>query len=569
MPQDEQYPSRVPAPESPKPPYDSPISYKIRDVDRIWDRIKGSSILALQKVGTGTTLLINPPTIGYKESPSGEGRLTLDLPSKRPVYSEIPNDPGAVPQIEAQLRKYVDDRLRVSPQKSLDQTKYQLSFTKITDSEGVSGEEIGLDYPDLGFKFTATDQYQTSEDLNRALELALQIFRVYKTEQYRFLGKEPPAETIIIYDYDGPVNISDFFGHLVKASRLKNLNFDTINLQDYSDEDHGSDFESTLEPDREAFKKTIKKLFGTEDDEALEGLRQSIVIEAKPDVSFEDIAGQDEAVTKARELAELLAMTPKQMLADGITAPRGIIFTGPPGTGKTMIAKALAKEAKAGFVYVKATDLASKWYGDAEKLARGVFQIAREQAEENGHCILYIDEVDSILPPRNGGGGTHEVTNKVIGTFLQEIDGLATKVGRITVVASTNIPEQVDPAFLSRMEEWIPVPLPQTEGRVKIFENHFAGAARRAQRESFLDPSINLGEIAQRTDGLSGRDIADLVQIILRKRALRTRRTGLAAPVTQEDILNEIDESAKTRLLKTEVRKRNQRMGFQPPPENQ
>lgn len=312
-------------------------------------------------------------------------------------------------------------------------------------------------------------------------------------------------------------------------------------------------------------KKAVKKRFGITRDPDLEGLRQAIVVEDKPDVSFDDIVGQDSAVKEARDLSKLLAH-PELFKQYGIDPPRGILFYGPPGTGKTMIVKALANEANSGFVLVKASDLASKWYGDSEKFAKGVFTIAREQAEETGHCILYIDEVDSILPPRNGGLGTHEVTNRVIGTFLQEIDGLGTEEGKITVVASTNIPDNVDPAFLSRMSAWIEVPLPDETGRSKIFQNHFSKAAAKAGKESFLDQSVDLTQIGTRTEGLSGRDIADLVQIILTRKALKSIDTGYT-PVTQDDILEAFIESAKTRDIKREVRARNQRIGFRPPNE--
>lgn len=442
------------------------------------------------------------------------------------------------------------------------------------------------------------------EDLERNLDLAMQIFRICKTEPYKAIGSMPPEDTILIDgDYtDKKIILSNYFKeyyekNFKKKDPLENpLNFQGIpdpkELEELMESSNiPEDFRERLrkfnrtqrriesehpelspseiskmageeeESQQRKITKEVKKRFGIQRDPELEGLRQSIVVEDRPDVSFEDIAGQDSAVQEAKNLARILARRDEiEKMYGPKLVPRGILFYGPPGGGKTMIAKALANEANAGFVMVRATDLASKWYGDSEKFAKGIFEIAREQADERGHCILYIDEVDSILPPRTSGN-THEVTQRVVSTFLQEIDGLTTEAGQITIVASTNIPENVDPAFLSRMTSWIEVPLPAADGRAKILDTHFQKRAKEVGRDSFLDSSVDLNEIAQHIEGLSGRDIADLVQIVLLKKALNSLDHEYA-PVTTADIFQALKDSTKSREMQKEIRKNAQRIGF-------
>ena len=575
-------------PEAPKPPYDSPITYEIRDVDEIWNQFKyGRS----SRIGPGTETLIFEPaltsSLGTEPGKTSFENLSLSRQQKDLLNGVIDN-PDIVKGIEGKLRQYVDDsiRLTIRPDHLLPDTMNVLSFAKAKQTDqGEQLEEFATDATWEKFVYKFAPNTTTPGALEKELGFALQVFRVYMTEALRAKGQEPSQEKIIIEPPEdeimkNEIKLSEFFkSYLSKRILKENINPLPLHIERKETLENPYQLpgqtpkispeqpqEQIPPPANGRSREIIKKRFGTDRDSDLEGLRQSIVVEDKPDVSFEDIAGQDTAVNQARDLSRLLAH-PELFDMYGIDPPRGILFHGPPGTGKTMIAKALANEANAGFVYIKATDLASKWYGDSEKFAKGIFTIAREQAEERGHCILYIDEVDSILPPRNGVRGTHEVTNRVIGTFLQEIDGLGTEAGKITVVASTNIPDNVDPAFLSRMSEWVEVPLPNAEGRTKILGKHFAAASERAKRDSFFDQSVNLVDIGQRTEGLSGRDLADLVQVILREKALQSLDGGYQ-PVTQSDILTAVENSAKTRTLKEEIRKRNQRIGFQPPQPN-
>lgn len=548
------------SPEAPKPPYESPIKYEIRNVDALLGivRTKGYKI-----VGPATPIT-ETPNISLKE---------LDIFALEPqeLTEELAQD------LEQKMQQYLGPRLRVSLDNKRDgyveayetMPPPSLRFYLLDDD----GNDKNIAYETQeGVYSIPLNSASSAFELENTLDVAMMIYRIYKSEQFRAKGLTPPEATIII---DGGYTREDDLKDFFKKGLINKINkneFNVINKINKNkspiirDEAAEKLYRELMEKISGEAAESVKKKFGITRNPELEGLRQSIVVEDKPDVSFEDIAGQDRAVKEARDLARILAH-PELFDQYGIDAPRGILFYGPPGTGKTMIAKALANEANSGFVYVKSSDIVTKFMGESEKLVTGVFAIAREEAAEKGHAILYLDEVDSILPPRitemNGGGGAVGEQNRMIATILQEIDGLTTEAGKITVVASTNIPDNVDPAFLSRMSSWIEVPLPDELGRAKIFENHFAQRAKKAGKDTFLDSSVDLDEVAKHAEGLSGRDIADLVQIVLRKKALNSLDNGYSA-ITRADIFQALADSSKTRGMQKEARQRTQRIGFRP-----
>ncbi len=600
------------------PPYESPIKYEIRNPEGLLDAFNSEGKI---QVGPEDTFSPGPSFLNYRNARilglserEALGTGTMHLDKKTPEIAQI---------IQEQIKNHLSPDIIFEFFETNEANPHNPNpYYKVT-RKNQDGEQLLVTMETGGGFHAFLEGTESVEDFEKQIRLAMEIFRIYKTETYKANNVELPEDiSPIIIDGDyRPFNnsLSDFFkidpkkNNLTSGKEIDSYiqymndkilpNLNPVELKNLPTPEELEDImndanipqdlrdmmrlyvdtqrrilsdkpgltsselnklaDEQTQSSRSKKTEKVKKTFGVERTPELQGLRQSIVVEDKPDVKFEDIAGQDKAVSEARDLAKILSRRDEiEKMYGPDLVPRGILFYGPPGTGKTMIAKALANEAEAGFVMVKAPDLASKWYGDSEKFAKGVFDIAREVASEQGHCILYVDEVDAILPPRNRGNG-HEVTNRVISTFLQEIDGLSTEAGQITVVASTNLPDNVEPAFLSRMSSWVEVPLPDANGRYKILESHFKKRAEMAGKSTLLDDSIDLKEIMESTEGLSGRDISDLVQVILRRKGIQALDHGFQ-PVTSADIYTAIKESTKTRGLQNDARKRVNQMGFRP-----
>jgi transitional endoplasmic reticulum ATPase len=183
----------------------------------------------------------------------------------------------------------------------------------------------------------------------------------------------------------------------------------------------------------------------------------------------------------------------------GIKPPKGILLYGPPGCGKTLLARAVATESEANFISMKGPEVFSKWVGESEKAIREVFRKARMSAP----AIIFFDEIDSLVPRRGSGYGDSGVTDRVISQLLTEIDGI-TALQDVVVIAATNRPDIVDPAVLrpGRFDRLIYVPEPNEEGRLQIFKIHTKGMP--------LAKDVNLEELARITKGYSGADIESL-----------------------------------------------------------
>ncbi len=183
----------------------------------------------------------------------------------------------------------------------------------------------------------------------------------------------------------------------------------------------------------------------------------------------------------------------------GIRPPRGILLFGPPGCGKTLLAKAVATESEANFLSIKGPEVMSKWVGESEKAIRELFRKARQAAP----AVVFIDEIDSIAPRRGMGYGDSRVTERVVSQLLTEMDGLERLEG-VVVIAATNRPDILDPALLrpGRFDRLILVPPPDEKGRLEILKVH--------TRHMPLAPDVNLEELAKKTEGYSGADIEAL-----------------------------------------------------------
>jgi transitional endoplasmic reticulum ATPase len=222
-----------------------------------------------------------------------------------------------------------------------------------------------------------------------------------------------------------------------------------------------------------------------------------------PDVGWADIGGLDEARTKLHEGIELPLKNPEAFHRLGIRAAKGFLLYGPPGTGKTLLAKAVAKESEANFISIKSSDLLSKWYGESEQQIARLFARARQVAP----CVVFIDEIDSLVPTRASGGslGEPQVTARVVNTILAEMDGME-ELQSVVVVGATNRPALVDPAILrpGRLDELVYVGTPDKAGREHILKIHTARMP--------LADDVDLAEIAARTDRFTGADLEDLVR---------------------------------------------------------
>jgi len=246
----------------------------------------------------------------------------------------------------------------------------------------------------------------------------------------------------------------------------------------------------------------LEKMVVTKDDfkEALKDVEPSAMREVFveiPRVNWEDIGGLDDVKLRLRELIEMPIKDPESFIRMGIKPPRGILLYGAPGTGKTLLAKAVAHESEANFISIKGPEVMSKWVGESEKAVRQIFKKAKQVAP----CIVFLDEIDSIAPVR---GYSHDsgVTERVVNQILTSMDGLERLEG-VVIIAATNRPDIVDPALLraGRFDSLIHIPIPENRTRLEILKVH--------TRDMPLQ-DINLEKLAEELEGYTGADVEGL-----------------------------------------------------------
>jgi len=228
------------------------------------------------------------------------------------------------------------------------------------------------------------------------------------------------------------------------------------------------------------------------------GLRE--VFMETPNVGWKDVGGLDEIKQVLTESIEWPLKYPEAFEHANTPPPKGIMLYGLPGTGKTLVAKAVAKEAGVNFVSVKGPSLMSRWVGESEKGVREHFKKAKQCAP----CIIFFDEIDAIAPRRSGGEAS-SVSERVVSQLLTELDGMELLNG-VMVLAATNRKDIIDEALLrpGRFDRQIELPVPDKGVRVKIFEIHL--------RDKPLDKDVNIKKLADLTSGMTGADIAGLCQ---------------------------------------------------------
>ena len=250
--------------------------------------------------------------------------------------------------------------------------------------------------------------------------------------------------------------------------------------------------------------KLLQEMKVTNDDfkEALKDVEPSALREVMievPKVSWEEVGGLKDVKQQLKEAIEWPLTNSAGFDRLGIKPPRGVLLYGPPGTGKTLLAKAIATESEANFIAIKGPEVMSKWVGESEKRLREVFRKAKQVAP----CIVFLDELDSLAPPR-GGGGDSRVSDRLVDQLLTSMDGLENMEG-VVVIGATNRPEIVDPALLrpGRFDRLLLVEAPDLAARQAILEIHTADMPLG---------KVKLDYFAKETDGYTGADLDGLVR---------------------------------------------------------
>lgn len=218
-----------------------------------------------------------------------------------------------------------------------------------------------------------------------------------------------------------------------------------------------------------------------------------------PKVSYDDIGGLGDEVRKIREMVELPLRHPELFKRLGVEAPKGVLLHGPPGTGKTMLAKAVAGETSSNFTYIGGPEIVSKFYGESEGKLREIFK----EAEENSPSIIFIDEIDSLAPKRDEVSG--ETERRIVAQLLALMDGLESR-GKVVVIGATNRPNSIDEALRrpGRFDREIEISIPDRDGRYDILQIHTRGMP--------LASDVDIDRLADLTHGYAGADLSALTK---------------------------------------------------------
>jgi len=289
--------------------------------------------------------------------------------------------------------------------------------------------------------------------------------------------------------------------------------------------------ELSLKKEESIPKETLEKLQITQRDfmQALKTVRPSAMREVLvevPTVKWVDIGGLDKVKEGLIEAVEWPLKNPEAFKRMGVRPPKGILLYGAPGTGKTLLAKAVANESQANFILVKGPELLSKWVGESEKAVREVFKKARQASP----TIIFFDEIDSLAPRRGISEDAH-VTERVVNQILTELDGLE-ELHDVVIIAATNRPDMVDPALLrpGRFDRIILTPVPDKATRKRIFEVHTKKMPlvnEKIAKEEKLkkEDIVNINLLAEETAGYVGADI----EAICREAAILSLRKNMKA----------------------------------------
>ncbi|XP_031502722.1 cell division cycle protein 48 homolog isoform X2 [Nymphaea colorata] len=268
-------------------------------------------------------------------------------------------------------------------------------------------------------------------------------------------------------------------------------------------------------------------------------LRETVV--EVPNISWDDIGGLQNVKRELQETVQYPVEHPEMFEKFGMSPSKGVLLYGPPGCGKTLLAKAIASECRSNFISVKGPELLTMWFGESEANVRGIFDKARQSAP----CVLFFEELDSIATQRgrsvgDAGGGADRVLNQL----LTEMDGMSAKK-TVFIIGATNRPDIIDPALLrpGRLDQLIYIPLPDESSRFQIF--------KACLRKSPVSEDVDIRALAQYTHGFSGADITEICQrackyaireTIEKDMERKKRRAHEASEVMAEDVTEEVEE---------------------------
>lgn len=257
-------------------------------------------------------------------------------------------------------------------------------------------------------------------------------------------------------------------------------------------------------------------------------LRETVV--EVPNVSWDDIGGLEEVKRELQEMVQYPVEHPEKFLKFGMSPSKGVLFYGPPGCGKTLLAKAIANECQANFISVKGPELLTMWFGESESNVREVFDKARAAAP----CVLFFDELDSIAVKRGGnsgdGGGAGD---RVINQVLTEMDGVGAKKN-VFIIGATNRPDIIDPAVMrpGRLDQLLYIPLPDQPSRMSILKANL--------KKSPIAPDVDLRFLADKTNGFSGADLTEICQ----RACKQAIRENIQKEIEREKEMAELGESS-------------------------
>ena len=284
----------------------------------------------------------------------------------------------------------------------------------------------------------------------------------------------------------------------------------------------------------------LQKIQITSEDfrDALKEVKPSALREVQvqiPNVSWDDVGGLDQLKQELCEAVEWPIKYKEAFDYVNVESPKGILLHGPPGTGKTLIAKALATMTESNFISIKGPELLSKWVGESEKGIREIFRKARQAAP----CIIFLDEVDALVPRRSSGGLGSHVTENVVSQILTEIDGLE-ELHNVLIIGATNRLDIIDDALLrpGRFDRIIKVSNPDAKGRQHIFQIH--------TKKKPLASDVNIVKLVELTDSFSGAEIAAITNraaITALKRYVSGRSQNVKEiRITQQDLIDAVDK---------------------------
>ena len=301
---------------------------------------------------------------------------------------------------------------------------------------------------------------------------------------------------------------------------------------------------------------TLEKLVITMNDfdnaikEIMPSAMREVYLES-PDIPWTEIGGLEEVKRELQEAVEWPLRYPDLYTKLGHSMPKGLLMHGPSGTGKTMLAKAVATESEANFISVKGPELMSKWVGESEKGVREIFRRARQASP----CVIFFDEIDSIAPTRGGGmeGGVHSSAERMVSQLLTEMDGIQ-EIHEVVVLAATNRIDMIDTALLrpGRFDKIVYVPKPDVKTRQKILEIHTKGKP--------LGRDVDLITIAEVTEGFSGADVSAVantaVSLVLHEYLAKYSTPEEAAKHSSEALVSmqHFEEAVKKIRLQREMK---------------